>query len=120
MRTLISVVLLAVVGCNPRVAPDTAVDAAAFNACDPGSPGTGDSCSSGGGTTSSCFRRCNSNAECGGITQRCQFCNFGECKETAPGLGACRLACSAGAGLRPVWCDFGGCGEVLRSAGVAR
>lgn len=114
MRSIALVLLL--VGCVPYVAPDTPGDAAAFNACDPGSGNPADpGCGGGGGTTSRCYRTCTSNFECGGPLQECRFCAFGECRERAAGtlVGVlCAAECQPDAADRPGWCVL--CDEALR------
>lgn len=113
MRPILLVLLAA---CAPLPGPALEPDAGPapnLNTCDPGSPDPTGQCGGGGGTSPTCGHTCSSNTECGGDTQRCRFCNFGECKETAPGLVGCRLACDVEP--RPAWCDEGGCGAVLRA-----
>jgi hypothetical protein len=64
-----------------------------------------------------CFNICSSNAECSfGILQRCPFCSFGTCSGVRPELKACQQACAPNIEPRPVWCDIGECGAILRAA----
>jgi len=119
MRHIAAVLYLALAACGQPLELELAPDAPApgFNSCDPGSPGSGDpSCTGGsGGEGSTCLHTCSSNVECGGARQLCQFCNFGECRSSAPNslpdILACRVACAGVA--RPRWCDEGGCALVL-------
>lgn len=100
MRFIALIVLLAAAACNPPQAAAPAIT--------PPPP-----------APRACFNICSSSIECSGIIQRCPFCNFGSCKATRPELRDCLLACAPDVEPRPVWCDFGGCGDVLRAAAAA-